>query len=110
MYLEVRLKAVKRFLGVAFLVTAFLTTVQGDTKAGSKSKGSSKIKADSFLGPDAVMLTASDLTQNRVSPTKGNNGVGNGIDPAPPGNPRENDGTGTSPGNPGNKGGKPVPP
>ena len=32
----------------------------------------------------------------------GNNGVGNGIDPAPPGNPKPNDGPGTSPGNPGN--------
>jgi hypothetical protein len=40
-----------------------------------------------------------------VSPTKGNNGVGNGVDPQPPGNPPVNDGTGTSPGNPGNKGG-----
>jgi hypothetical protein len=39
------------------------------------------------------------------SPVKGNNGVGNGIDPAPPGNPPMNDGPGTSPGNPGNKGG-----
>lgn len=36
---------------------------------------------------------------------KGNNGVGNGIDPAPPGNPRLNDGRGTGPRNPGNKGG-----
>jgi hypothetical protein len=34
---------------------------------------------------------------------KGNNGVGNGIDPQPPGNPPVNDGPGTSPGNPGNK-------
>jgi hypothetical protein len=34
---------------------------------------------------------------------KGNNGVGNGVDPAPPGNPRLNDGPGTGPGNPGNK-------
>ena len=34
---------------------------------------------------------------------KGNNGVGNGIDPQPPGNPKVNDGPGTSPGNPGNK-------
>lgn len=39
-----------------------------------------------------------------VSPTKGNNGVGNGIDPQPPGNPPVNDGPGTGPGNPGNKG------
>jgi hypothetical protein len=42
-----------------------------------------------------------------VSPTKtkGNNGVGNGVDPQPPGNPPINDGPGTGPGNPGNKGG-----
>jgi 1-acyl-sn-glycerol-3-phosphate acyltransferase len=42
-----------------------------------------------------------------ISPTRGNNGVGNGIDPQPPGNPPINDGPGTGPGNPGNnKGGK----
>jgi hypothetical protein len=35
---------------------------------------------------------------------KGNNGVGNGIDPQPPGNPPINDGPGTGPGNPGNRG------
>src|SRR5262249_15150970 len=34
---------------------------------------------------------------------KGNNGVGNGVDPQPPGNPPINDGPGTSPGDPGNK-------
>ena len=33
----------------------------------------------------------------------GNNGVGNGQDPAPPGAPPENDGTGTEPGKPGNR-------
>ncbi len=42
-----------------------------------------------------------------VSPTKGNNGVGNGVDPQPPGNPPINDGPGTGPGNPGNRGGVP---
>src|SRR6266566_401439 len=40
-----------------------------------------------------------------VSPHKGNNGVGNGVDPQRPGNPPVNDGPGTEPGNPGNKGG-----
>src|SRR5262249_19154650 len=42
-----------------------------------------------------------------MSPSKhhGNNGVGNGLDPQPPGNPPINDGPGTGPGNPGNKGG-----
>jgi len=34
---------------------------------------------------------------------KGNNGVGNGWDPQPPGNPRVNDGPGTGPGNPWNR-------
>ena len=35
----------------------------------------------------------------------GNNGVGNGADAAPAGNPPANDGAGTGPGNPGNQGG-----
>jgi hypothetical protein len=45
--------------------------------------------------------------EQMVSPTepKGNNGVGNGVDPQPPGNPPINDGEGTAPGSPGNKGG-----
>lgn len=37
---------------------------------------------------------------------KGNNGVGNGQDPQPPGNPPQNDGPGTGKGHPGHKGGK----
>ena len=35
---------------------------------------------------------------------EGNNGVGNCVDPQPPGNPPVNDGPGTGPGNPGNRG------
>jgi hypothetical protein len=38
-----------------------------------------------------------------LSPTKGNNGVGNGQDGQPPGDPPINDGPGTGPGNPGNR-------
>ena len=37
---------------------------------------------------------------------KGNNGVGNGLDPQPPGNPRVNDGEGAAPGAPGNRAAK----
>ena len=33
----------------------------------------------------------------------GNNGLGNGVDPQPPGNPPLNDGAGSEPGNPGKK-------
>jgi len=40
-----------------------------------------------------------------TTPEKGNNGVGNGVDPQPPGNPPINDAEGTGPGNPGNRGG-----
>ncbi|MEO7297215.1 MAG: hypothetical protein ABI042_01415 [Verrucomicrobiota bacterium] len=43
----------------------------------------------------------SSPSERSVSP-HGNNGVGNGVDPAPPGNPPVNDGPGTGPGNPGN--------
>jgi hypothetical protein len=39
-----------------------------------------------------------------VGSDKGNNGVGNGQDPQPPGNPPINDGPGTGPGAPGNRG------
>ncbi|MEO7299478.1 MAG: FecR domain-containing protein [Verrucomicrobiota bacterium] len=46
------------------------------------------------------------VLEQHVSPRHGNNGVGNGIDPQPPGNPPINDGPGTGPGNPGNQGGK----
>ena len=40
-----------------------------------------------------------------VPPPKGNNGVGNGLDPQPPGDPPVNDGAATEPGKPGNRGG-----
>jgi hypothetical protein len=99
MYFDVRLKAVTMCLGVAFVVTPFI-----GSQAGT-SNGDNNTKTNAFFGPRGVMFRASDLTQNKVSPTKGNNGVGNGEDPAPPGNPRVNDGPGTSPGNPGNRGG-----
>ena len=38
-------------------------------------------------------------------PPRGNNGVGNGRDPQPPGNPPVNDGANAGPGQPGNRGG-----
>lgn len=62
--------------------------------------------------PAMTMLLSTSLVSPAIAQTagepgngKGNNGVGNGLDPAPPGNPPLNDGPGTSPGNPGNKGG-----
>lgn len=56
--------------------------------------------------PAMTLLLSTSMNSSAVAASvKGNNGVGNGIDPPPPGNPPVNDGPGTSPGNPGNKGG-----
>lgn len=59
------------------------------------------IKTVAYVAP--VVLTMKALPAFASSGSaKGNNGVGNGLDPQPPGNPPINDGPGTSPGNPGN--------
>lgn len=55
---------------------------------------------------DLTMTRPNDGVSAFGNGPKGNNGVGNGIDPQPPGNPPINDGPGTGPGKPGNKGGK----
>ena len=72
------------------------------------------LKKAAYVTPAILTLTAipsfasngSGLTEQdrgEKFKEKGNNGLGNGIDPQPPGNPKVNDGPGTSPGNPGNK-------
>ena len=50
------------------------------------------------MSSSAIAASGSNVVQH------GNNGVGNGIYPQPPGNPPINDGPGTGPGNPGNRG------
>jgi hypothetical protein len=60
--------------------------------------------APSFAQTGSGRLTPAETTPKDPKP-KGNNGVGNGVDPQPPGNPPVNDGPGTGPGNPGNRGG-----
>jgi hypothetical protein len=52
----------------------------------------------SILAPTAAQASSG-------SRRRGDNGVGNGEDGQPPGNPPINDGDGTGPGNPGNQGG-----
>ena len=59
--------------------------------------------AEVFKAAGATIVVKPDGV---ISPTRGNNGVGNGVDPQPPGNPPINDGPGTGPGNPGNNGKK----
>jgi hypothetical protein len=68
------------------------------------------VKAGKFAAvvpPSMTLLLSTTMhspaiAQSGAAPVvKGNNGVGNGLDPQPPGNPPINDGPGTSPGNPG---------
>ena len=55
---------------------------------------------------DYATLVINPGNGNNYSGDNGNNGVGNGVDGQPSGDPPINDDEGTSPGNPGNKGGK----
>jgi hypothetical protein len=59
-----------------------------------------RVNAQVFKAGGATVVVK---PEEPVTPTKGNNGVGNGIDGQPPGNPPINDGPGTGPGNPGNR-------
>ena len=75
-----------------------------DNTADGVADPSQLVNGPMLNGPDG------DSPQPKAPPRaqprpKGNNGVGNGEDPQPPGNPPINDGPGTGPGNPGNKGG-----
>jgi hypothetical protein len=67
------------------------------TSVGDASKAVLKLARNSVISPAFAACGPGG--------GNGNNGVGNGVDPQPPGNPPINDGTGTGPGNPGNKGG-----
>ena len=65
------------------------------------------IKAGKFAAvvpPAMTVLLSTTMSSPAIARSgvvHGNNGVGNGLDPQPPGNPPINDGPGTSPGNPG---------
>lgn len=57
--------------------------------------------AQVFKAGGATIVVKPSQAHSPTTP-QGNNGVGNGVDPQPPGNPPVNDGPGTGPGNPGN--------
>jgi hypothetical protein len=64
-------------------------------------------KLAAAVPPTMVMLLSTSMNSPAIAQSggaRGNNGVGNGIDPQPPGNPPINDGPGTGKGNPGAKG------
>jgi len=76
----------------------FAPVVENDGIGGGASNGASNGAAGGGSSSDGV----------KSRETGGNNGLGNGQDPAPPGDKGSpNDGSGSEPGSPGSKGGKP---
>ena len=74
----------------------------GDRRAFLQNAGRLAI----VVPPAMSVLLATGMNSPAIAASgKGNNGVGNGQDPQPPGNPPINDGPGTGPGDPGNQGG-----
>ncbi len=72
-------------------IIAHITTTKNNAQAFKINGATLVVKPEGFVTP--------------YFPEHGNNGVGNGVDPQPPGNPPVNDEPGTGPGNPGNRGG-----
>jgi hypothetical protein len=77
-------------------------------KQGDNQSRRSFVKKAAYLAPvivtlDAMPAFASHECRWKDNSDNGNNGVGNGLDPQPPGNPPVNDGPGTGRGNPGNR-------
>ena len=81
-------------------IIADVNTVKQNAQTFKAGGATIVIKPEDYVSP-----TKCDDGGHGNGKDKGNNGVGNGEDPQPPGNPPINDGPGTSPGNPGNKGG-----
>ena len=76
----------------------------GDRRAFLQTAG----KIAVVVPPAMSLLLSTGMSSSAIAASgsvQGNNGVGNGVDPQPPGNPPINDGSGTGPGDPGNRGG-----
>ncbi len=86
-----------------------LDTNQPDTARRKFLTNCGKLAAT--VPPAMTVLLSTSLSSPAIAMSAGNpkencnNGVGNGPDCQPPGNPPINDGNGQGPGNPGNQGG-----
>jgi hypothetical protein len=80
-----------------------LQDITADRRAFLSTAGKFAVVVPPAMG--LLLSTTMSSSAIAASGGHGNNGVGNGIDPQPPGNPPVNDGPGTSPGSPGNQGG-----
>jgi hypothetical protein len=83
-----------------------------DRAASDRREFLSKYGKAALVAPPIItMLLSTSMSSPAIAQSTGgdpghgphgNNGVGNGPDPQPPGNPPINDGPGTGPGHPGN--------
>jgi hypothetical protein len=81
-----------------------MSRIDGDRRAFLHTAG----KIAVVVPPAMTVLLSTGMSSPAIAASggtqKGNNGVGNGPDPQPPGDPPINDGPGSGPGDPGNKG------
>ncbi len=86
-------------------LVAFRAGTHMDTTRDNDDSRRSFLKKAAYTAPLILTLKAEPAFASYGSgkPVTGNNGVGNGVDPQPPGNPPVNDGPGTGPGAPGNR-------
>ncbi len=90
---------------IAFIGRGTWTKVSGSLSASAIDEEVEAASDEAAARVPPPKLIYDDAKELPDAKPKGNNGVGNGEDPQPPGNPPVNDGPGTGPGNPGNKGG-----
>ena len=78
--------------------------MSNDERVDNRSRRSF-VKKAAYVAPVIITLDAMPAIASHKCSGIGDNGVGDGIDPQPPGNPPINDGPGTGLGNPGRRGG-----
>jgi hypothetical protein len=82
------------------------TPTPGGAQSDRRAFLTTAAKAGILVPPAMTLMLSTSMSSSAIAASaRGNNGVGNGLDPQPPGNPPINDGPGTSPGSPGNRGG-----
>ncbi len=91
-------------VSLTVIVKIFFADFVNSFLSASTPPGAAEEDSQAVIDALFEFLRGFDLL-SRESGGNGNDGVGNGEDPQPPGNPPMNDGPGAGPGNPGNQGG-----
>jgi hypothetical protein len=91
-------------VAVSLLLGFFVTTAAVSDLPAQDIKSGVVNSRNQILNPTTTQQQQAQRKNPPVTPSQpGDNGVGNGEDPQPPGNPPVNDGPGTGPGKPGKR-------